>query len=190
MSTELNPEFDEFFSLWKSLPRRKHNLLPCKADIKPAQFGKFLQFIAIAERKSPDDFRILFAGSVFEHNAGFPVTGRNYYEMLPPSFIKPMKAFHRNLLGTPCGAYIADVIHTTTGSSYIHHTLQLPMVDEKGFVRYLVGCGLARKPYDDTGSRTDASHRPANIKDMFYLNLGSGAPKQKIVNFTAQAVGL
>ena len=190
MTTVLNPEFDAFFARWKDLPRRRHALLPCKTDIGPSLFGEFLQYMAIAERRSPDDCRILFAGSVFEHNAGFPVTGRNYYDMLPPSFIKPMKAFHRNLLGTPCGAYIADVISTTSGHSYIHHTLQLPAVDEKGFVRYLVACGLARKPYDDTGNRTDASHVPANIKDMFYINLGSGAPGVRITDFRLQGANL
>jgi hypothetical protein len=181
--TTLHPEFEEFFALWKTLPRRRHALLPCKQDITPSQFGKFLQYMAIAERKSPNDCRILFAGSMFELNAGFPVTGRNYYAMLPPAFIKPMKAFHRNLLGTPCGAYIADVISTTSGHSYIHHTLQLPAVDEKGFVRYLLACGLAKQPFHGAGSRTESSDDPAYITDLIYINLGSGVPGAQVADF-------
>ncbi|WP_262691126.1 PAS domain-containing protein [Kordiimonas aestuarii] len=181
---DLNPEFDEFLTLWRNLPRRAHLCLPCKSDITPAVFGNLLHYVALAERRGAQSLYVVYAGDGYERNAGFPVMGRDYYDILPENFIKPMTQFHNNLLGTPCGAYIADVIGTTEGSQYIHYNVQFPATDEKGEVRYLIGYGLDRKPYTDKGTRTYTSHAPSNIKDMVYLDLGAGAPSAYVKDFT------
>ncbi|WP_417450755.1 hypothetical protein [Kordiimonas sp.] len=115
------------------------------------------------------------------------MTGKNYYDLLPASFHKPMSIFHNNMLDTPCGAYVADVIGTTAGTRYIHHTLQLPAADEAGNICYLIAFGLARRPYGDQGIRTETSHQPSNIKELFYIDLGAGMPSAYIKDFEFHA---
>mgnify|MGYP003647924906 CR=1 FL=1 len=180
---DLDPEFDNFLACWHQLPRRAHSILPCKSDITPFSFGEVLKHVGFAEMLAPYNLKIFFAGSGFERNAGFEVTGKNYYDILPKAFQEPMAAFHKYLLGTPCGAYIADVISTTSGNQYIHHNVQMPVCDDTGQVKYLLAYGLDRKPYDDKGTRTDSSHAPSNIKDMFYIDLGAGAPSAYVTDF-------
>ncbi|TNE62833.1 MAG: PAS domain-containing protein [Alphaproteobacteria bacterium] len=180
----LKPEFERFLAVWRSLPRDSHPLLPAKRDVTPAVFGDFLRRMAMTEMRAPQNLLIFFAGSEFEHNAGLDITGRNYYDLLPPAFFKPMTTFHENLLGTPCGACIADVIVTSSGARYLHETIQLPLTDGMGTVRYLMGYGLARKPAGDDGYRVQASHQPGNIKELHYLDLGAGAPGERIEDFT------
>ena len=114
---------------------------------------------------------------------GLAVTGKNYYDLLPETYHQSMSVFHSILQDTPCGAYIVDAIETTSGNRYVHETLQLPISDEFGEVRYLLVYGLDRKPYGDRGSRTDESHQPSNIKEMHYIDLGAGAPTVCVENF-------
>ncbi|WP_286828196.1 MULTISPECIES: PAS domain-containing protein [Kordiimonas] len=179
----LPPELDRFFTVWKALPRTAHSLLPCKNEITPAALGDLLHSTGIAKMVAPFNLQVTYAGSGYEKSASTHVTGSNYYDLLPPAFHKPMALFHNNLLGTPCGAFVADVITTTSGSQYLHETIQLPMADPQGDPIYLVAYAHGRKPYGDTGERKPGNHNASSVRDMFYLDLGAGAPGDYIKNF-------
>ena len=43
--------------------------------------------------------------------------------------------------------------------------------------------GYGRKPFANTGRRSDESHQPSSIKDMQYIDIGAGAPASYVENF-------
>lgn len=178
-----NPDFEPFLALWRSLPRDHHPLVPRRKDINPVLFGSFLNLIGIAEMKGPFNLQVTYAGSGYEHGASFQVNGKNYYDLLPEPFARPMAIFHDNLLGTPCGAYISDVVTTTSGTRYLHESLQLPLCNNDGDLKYIMAFGVGRKPWEEAGKRTKGDHNATNIKEMHYFDIGAGAPAARIENF-------
>lgn len=144
-----------------------------------------IQNIGLAESIEHLNMKVLFYGSGLERISGIKVTGMNYYDLLPPEFVKPLSIFHAYVLGTPCGAFVGDVITTPSGNRYLYESLQYPLADEDGTVKYLLVYGQARKPYgeEEDGERHLASIGRASIKDMHYLDLGAGAPSAHIREF-------
>ena len=181
--TRLAPEFSDFQACWEALPRSTHPLLPAKRDITPIRLGEMLHYIGIGEMRGHQNMRVHFYGAGIERVSGIKVTGKNYYDLLPPAFVKPLSVFHTNILGTPCGAFICDVITTPSGARYEYQSLQYPLADDNGEVKFLLVYGRARIPYGDDSERDSASFHRDSIKDMHYIDLGAGAPKAGIENF-------
>ncbi|WP_417465079.1 hypothetical protein [Kordiimonas sp.] len=180
---ELAPEFNEFRKCWETLPRTAHPLIPAKRDITPARMGEMLHYIGIGEMRGHEDMQVLFYGAGIERVSGIKVTGKNYYDLLPSAFVKPLSVFHAYILGTPCGAFVSDVIATPSGARYEYQSLQYPLADDHGEAKYLLVYGRARIPYDDNSERESASFHRDSIKDMHYIDLGAGAPSACIENF-------
>ena len=179
----LPQSFTPFLGKWGSLERTVHSLLPCRADLSPLRFGEFLPNICVTERLGPMDLPIRYAGSAFERAAGYPLNGVNYYDLLPEHFKKSAAVFHDYIVSTPCGAFVRDIISTDSGSRYLHETIHLPLVDNSGRVRYVMAYGLGRKAVDDKGMRPIEDQSDSHIKDLWYLDLGAGAPSVCIENF-------
>ncbi|SDE48406.1 PAS domain-containing protein [Kordiimonas lacus] len=175
--------FRPFTERWNDLTRGAHTILPCRSDLSPLRFGEFLPHICVTERIGPMDLPIRYAGSAFERAAGYPLTGRNYYDLLPEAFKKSVAVFHDYIVNTPCGAFVRDIISTDTGSRYLHETIHLPLADDAGQVRYVMAYGLGRKDIEDRGIRPLEDQSDSHIKDLFYLDLGAGAPTDYIENF-------
>lgn len=136
MKPVLPPEITPFLDAWNKLPRAAHSILPQKSDINPIKFGEYLHLVCITEMVAPRNLQIRFACSKFERLAGFKLELKNYYDMLPSKFAEATETFHRRLLGTPCGAFVSDLITATTGSRYLHETVHLPLSDNQGNVRF------------------------------------------------------
>jgi len=175
--------FLPFTQRWLELPREAHALLPRRSDLSPKRFGRFLTQICVTEMIAPMNLPIRYAGSTFERAAGYPLTGVNYYDLLPEHFKKSVATFHAYIMDTPCGAFVRDIVSTDSGSRYLHETLHLPLVDDAGMVRYVMAYGLGRKAFDDKGMRPLDDQTDAHIKDLRYLDLGAGAPATTIENF-------
>jgi hypothetical protein len=180
---QLPSEFTPFLDQWNDLPRDSHAVLPQRTDISPVTFGPFLPLMCIAEFMAQRHMQIVYAGSEFERLAGFSPDVENYYDLLADDFADAAAVFHRIIRDAPCGAFIGDVITTTSGARYLHETLHLPLADEAGMPRYLLIYGVGRKPAGENGTRTWENHRASQIKELHYLDLGAGAPTQRVENF-------
>lgn len=180
---KLSDSFTPFVRRWLALPRERHPLLPCRSDLSPTTFGEFLPQLCVTESIAPMKLPIVYAGTAFERAAGYPLTGINYYALLPEGFRKSVAQFHAFILKTPCAAFVRDVITTDRGSRYLHETLHLPMADDEGNVRYVIAYGMGRRPLEDRSERPVEDQRDSHIKDLRYLNLGAGAPAGYIKNF-------
>lgn len=180
-------KFAPFMKAWRGLPRRAHSFLPHKKDISPVLFGEFLHLVCITEFLAPRNMTIRFAGSEFERLAGFGSELENYYDILPERFLAATKRFHDLIQTTPCGAYVSDVITAASGSRYVHDTVHLPLVNDEGAVRYLLVYGVGRKPYGDLSPRSTGNHNESNIKELFYMDVGNGAPREHVADFQFSA---
>lgn len=175
--------FKEFLACWDKLPRRTHPFLPSKGDINPVTFGSLIQNTGLAEYQGKMNMHVFFYPTALEQQSGLKITGQNYYDLIDENFKIPLNRFHRHILETPCGAFIADVVTTRSGSSYLYETYQYPVADENGHVRYLLVYGLGRRPFEDTTGRQLGNHVASNIKEMVYIDLGAGAPSERIEDF-------
>lgn len=181
--SDLPADFDTFMEAWNGLPRTSHALLPQKKDITPVLFGQFLPLVCVAEMVASENLQLRFVGSEFERLAGLQLSLKNYYDFLPAKFIKATKLFHDRILGTPCAAFVRDLISSKSGNRYLHETLHLPLADENGAVRYLMIYGVGRKPAGDLSFRKEGDHNESNIKELFYIDLGAGAPADHVKEF-------
>lgn len=186
---KLPETFHPFIREWCALPRKAHTMMPCRDDLSPVRFGAFLPYLCVTEMIEPMQLPIRYAGSVFERAAGYPLTGRNYYDLLPEGFKRSVAVFHDHIIRTPCGAFVRDIISTDSGSRYLHETIHLPLSDAKGQVRYVMAYGLGRKALDDKGKRPLDDQSDSHIKDLQYLDLGAGAPTACIENFIFHKAG-
>ncbi len=118
-----------------------------------------------------------------ERLSGLGTTGKNYYSLISDD-LKPLMNFHhKTIFTTPCGAYVGDLITTRSGNSYIFETMQFPVCDSNGDVRFLLAYGYARSAAGDLGGRDVSDRTGQHIRDLHYLNLGAGAPSSCIIEF-------
>lgn len=187
MSTaEKIENFEAFLNCWEALPRDHHPFLPAKSACTPVTLGALLPQSGIFEYCGKFDLRIRFIGSELERLSGIRVGDTqegNYYSLLPDEFKPMMHGYHKAVFGTPCGAYVGDVLTTKAGSSYLFETMQFPLCDDKGDVRYLLAYGYGRVPTGDLGGRDVHDRTQAHIRDLHYMDLGGGAPSSCIINF-------
>ncbi len=118
-----------------------------------------------------------------ERLSGMADTGANYYDLIAGDLKPLMHQYHQTIFGTPCGAYVGDVITTRSGATYLFETMQFPLCDENGNVRYLLAYGYGRNPTDELGDRDVSDRTGGHIRELHYMDLGAGAPASCIINF-------
>lgn len=175
--------FDDFLKAWEQLPRSKNTILPTRNSITPTTFGELMPNIGIAEFIGPKNLTFSYYGSRIETLSSMLLTDKNYYDLLSEDFTQGMAIFHKQLFGTPCGAYVEDLITTSSGNKYIFRNLQFPLLDDKGIPRFMIVYANARKPVEDKSLRDQKRLKASSIKTMKYIDLGAGAPQSHIEDF-------
>lgn len=175
--------FGEYLDCWRALPRRHHSLLPCVKDCTPNTLGSLLPYIALARYDGKYQMITTFVGTEIERLAGTVTDGMNYYDSMTPDLKKSTHIFHKILLGTPCGAYVSDIVTTNTGAQYRFETMQFPLCDKQGEIKYIMAFGYGRSPVKGRLSRQPNDHKTGNLSDLHFLDVGAGAPDDCIINF-------
>ncbi len=175
--------FDEFLTVWDSLPRTEHAFLPSKQSCNPALLGALLPQCAIFRYGDKYKLDIIFVGTEMEHLSGLTAVGVNYYDMVADEFKPALHNYHQTIFETPCGAYIGDVITTSMGANYLFETMQFPICDEAGTVNHLLAYGFGRRPTGDLATRDISDRSSQHIRELHYMDLGAGAPSNCIINF-------
>jgi len=175
--------FENFLNIWNGLPRNHHEFLPSKEDCNPANFGSMLAQTALLRYDARYKLTIVFVGTEMERISGMGTTGENYYSLISDELKPQMNFHHKTIFQTPCGAYVGDVITTRLGNSYLFETMQFPVCDKDGQVRYLLAYGHGRRPTGDMGERDVNDRTGQHIRDLHYMDLGGGASSACIINF-------
>lgn len=180
---EKTENFEEFLTTWEALPRTNHKFLPSKNDCNPVTLGPLLPQTALFQYEGKFRLTIQFIGTEMERLSGMAETGANYYDLITDELKPLMHQYHKAIFGVPCGAYVGDVITTRSGSTYLFETMQFPITDENGEVRYLLAYGYGRNPADEPDNRDVSDRTGKHIRDLHYMDLGAGAPSNCIINF-------
>jgi hypothetical protein len=175
--------FENFLDIWDTLPRSPDNILPTRSDITPSTFGNLMPHIGLAEFLEPKNLTFSYYGSKLETFSSMLLTDKNYYDLLAEEFVPAMAIYHKQLFGTPCGAYIEDMISTADGNQYIFRNLQYPLLDKNGQARHMVVYANGRKPADDKSLRRQMQLQASSIKTLKYIDLGAGKPSNYIEDF-------
>ena len=175
--------FDDFLNTWKDLPRSHHPFLPSIKDCNPSSLGALLPQCAIFHYTAKHQLMLQFVGTEMERLSDLSATGTNYYDMIADDFKPLMNHYHRTVFGVPCGAYIGDVITTTSGATYLFETMQFPVADNEGTPCYLLAYGYGRRPTGDLGGREAEDRSGQHLRDLHYMDMGAGAPSSCIINF-------
>lgn len=175
--------FEDFLNIWEDLPRDKHAFLPSIRDCNPAKLGALIPQCAIFEYVGKYHLNIQFIGTEMERLSGLSGTGKNYYDLISEDFRPLMNFYHKTVFGTPCGAYIGDVITTRSGATYLFETMQFPISDTGGNVSHLLAYGYGRRPTGELGGREVSDRRGQHLRDLHFMDLGAGAPDSCIINF-------
>jgi hypothetical protein len=183
---EISKEFDAFKRCYETLPRRNHALVPNVKDCNPSTLGSMLANIAIARHDGKYEMYLVFTGTEMERLSGTAAQKINYYDTMTEDLKHGTYFFHTTLTGTPCGAYVADII-TIKSNQYTFATMQFPLCDDDGIIKYLVAYGYGRNAIDARQAREVSDHSTGNLRDLTFIDIGAGALDTKIVNFKLQA---
>ncbi len=178
--------FDEFLTVWESLPRSNHPFLPARKSCGPSTLGALLTQTAIFQYRGKHDLTLQFVGTEMERLSGLTGSGVNYYDIIADEFKPLMHLYHETVFGTPCGAYIGDVITTRSGATYLFETMQFPICDDDGDVNHMLAYGYGRRPAGNLGDRDVSDRKGQHIRDLHYMDLGAGAPSNCIINYEAR----
>ncbi|UTW54449.1 PAS domain-containing protein [Kordiimonas sp. SCSIO 12610] len=176
--------FEQFLDIWDQLPKEGKTQLPLRSSISPASFGELMANIGLAEFIAPQNLTFFYYGSKIETLSSMLLTGKNYYSLLSEEFYPAMAAFHKQIFGVPCGAYVEDLIQTSSGNKYLFRNLQYPLLDDNGIPKFMLVFANARKPADDKSMRMQKKLKASTIKTLNYIDLGSGAPSHYVEDFT------
>ncbi|UTW54450.1 hypothetical protein [Kordiimonas sp. SCSIO 12610] len=181
---ELEEKHEDFFRLWRSLPRDNHPLLPCKKHFTPLTFGNMLSNVAIGEMRGPKNFTFIFSGTNFEAISGFKATGVNYYDILAEKDHAGTVLVHNALFGYPCGIYMENQFISEAGNPYTITSLQLPLCDEKTKKpRFAASYSGGRKSISDASGLRNREITQSSVKNFRYMDIGAGAPKHFISDY-------
>jgi len=175
--------FESFLDVWNKLPRSAHAFLPSKDECNPGNLGSLLSQTALFRYDAKYQLTILFVGSEMERLSGLGSTGENYYSLISDDLKLSMNFHHKTIFNTPCGAYVGDVITPRNGNSYLFETMQFPVCDSNGEVKFLLAYGYGRRDTGNLGERDVSDRTGQHIRDLHYMDLGAGAPDNCIIDF-------
>lgn len=173
--------------LWLSLPRRDGALCPEKKDFSPVKLGKYLSSVVLYERMDSSRVIVRVAGTNIREFLGSEITGQNLIDIFPPEFVRAYITYYDNLAAHPCAGMVERPMRATGGAAYLIKSIQLPLADEKGDVRYFLGISQSSNlPKQFTDFRSAAMTASRNL-EIQYHDIGAGTPDN---GETSQARGI
>lgn len=134
----LSPTNRAFFYYWQSVamvqrPSRK-------SAINPAAIPKIIPKLVIYERDAPTVFRVRLMGTHVAKRIGVDLTGRNLLEFFCYAAKAEAQRDLNRIVNEPGGQFLMVRDRFTTGREAWVEILRLPLTDEEGETRFIIGC--------------------------------------------------
>jgi len=163
--------------LWLSLPKENGAVCPAKKDFSPVSLRKHLSSVVLYERMQDNNVIVRVAGTNIREMVGQEITGQNLFDILPPEFLSAYQTFYQNMTSQPCAGVVERPIRGPGGSAFLVKTLQLPLTDTTGNIRYFLGVSISSSlPKHYTDIRSVAMTASRNL-DINYYDIGTGTPE-------------
>lgn len=167
----LCPTNNGFFGYWQSLVIEGRP--PQKSEINPGAIPKIIPGLVIYERRSADTFLIRLMGTRVVHRLGLDLTGRNLLDFSSYAAKEETQRDLNRLLDERSGQFLTVRDRFTSGREALVEIVRLPLNDQEGETRFIIGC---THEYKTTGWRCYRQDQPElmaeRIQSVFFDIVG------------------
>jgi hypothetical protein len=176
VADSLSPINAAFFTYWERLATIERP--PRKSAINPPDIRRLLPSLVIYERKDPAVFRIRLMGTAIVQRVGIDLTGQNLLDFFHYAAKKEAQQDLNRIVDGPCGQFLVVKDRFTSGREAWVEILRLPLTDEAGQTRFIIGC---TKQKETTGFVYEQRAKPEliaeRIKGCFFDLQGKVLPE-------------
>jgi hypothetical protein len=154
----LSEETKELFTYWCSL--HTSGRPPSKSSVNPYYLRKILRYLVIYERTEERLFWFRLIGTNVVELLGGDFTGKNLTDV--PHYAAKEKACDdlNRIVDEPCGQVLVVKNRFESGREFWIEMLRLPLTDDDGNRRYVIGCAAVKKT---TGIKADGMDKPVLV---------------------------
>lgn len=170
-------ETQKLTQIWLQTPRTTNTICPSFDDfIKAYGLKPSLAHVFLSQFITPRSIHILMSGGHLDQFLGTDLAGEDMFLQMPSHIANQERPFYNDLRLTPCAGRVIRVGTHTSGETCKYSTIQLPLADLDGKIRFIVGTGqfLAPVPQKDTSGHIVFD----SIKyvELQYFDIGAGTP--------------
>jgi len=166
----------QLIEFWRRLPRADGQICPRHSDFSSSQVNGSLPEVFVSEWQSEDDLVIIQTGTVLDRTLGLDLTGFNIFEMTEPAIRGAERAYYQTLRDTPCAGKLTRSAPHENGTSLFYRTLQLPLLDPFGNVRYFVGTGAVLNEDRELLEIGLLNLGALELVERHFFDIGAGLP--------------
>lgn len=149
--------------------------VPQRSSFNPMDIPGLLPNIYLAELKSRYELHVRLSGTVLDRELPLDSSSRNAFDNYDKDQWEFYADMHANICRQPCGAYYSREVTMSNGESFMMARNSLPLADEQGVNRYIVGviCAVTEEmmPF-----QKDIAFTHSSRKEFHYIDLGFGVP--------------
>ena len=176
VADSLSPHNAAFFTYWERLATIERP--PGKPAINPADIRRLLQSLVIYEGKDPAVFKIRLMGTSIVQRIGIDLTGRNLLDFFHYAAKEEAQQDLNRIVDGPCGQLLVVKDRFTSGREAWVEVVRLPLTDEAGQTRFIIGCTEQKETTGFVyGQRDEPELIAERIKGFFFDLQGKVLPE-------------
>ncbi len=161
---------------WLDLPRAEGKVCPKRSDFSSAEINGSIAEVFLSEWEAEDRLCVVQAGTVLDRHIGIDMTGKNIFDMTPPELVEDERRYYKALRDQPCAGLITRSMINFVNKHFVYRTIQLPLLDPFGHVRYFVGTGIV---FEGAALEREFGVREFNetrLVERRFFDIGAGVP--------------
>jgi len=163
---------------WWLVARDGDGGIPTRRSFHPGDHKASLPYLFILERLAPDNVTARVVGTKIDDWFGIGVTGRNLLELPKTDDTRDRHAqYYNTLLDTPCAGRLSRHAFRADGTEYVYDSIHLPMADDSGAPRYLIGAGMTDLHVPGYGAPVHTLHERTLHRGFEFVDIGFGSPR-------------
>ncbi|TNE60551.1 MAG: PAS domain-containing protein [Alphaproteobacteria bacterium] len=167
---------EHLIRFWLNLPRAEGQVCPKRSDFSSAQINGALPEVFVSEWQERDALVIVQAGTILDRLIGMDMTGRNIFDITPRTLVEDEQRYYKALRDQPCAGMITRNMVDFLNHSFVYRTLQLPLLDPFGKVRYFVGTGYSLSPAQMQAEFGRTCFKDTSLVDRRFYDIGADVP--------------
>lgn len=166
----------QLVEFWRNLPCPEGKFCPRRSDFSSAQINGSISEVFLSEWEDEESLRVVQSGTVLDRYIGIDMTGKNIFDMTPEELVDDERTYYKALRDQPCAGMITRSMINFANEPFVYRTIQLPLLDPFGDVRYFVGTGflLTEEVVEKTFGRR--SFRRTRLVERKFFDIGAGLP--------------
>lgn len=168
--------FHGFAAWWEDTRQRSGELTPKRSDLRPGDLMRELPNLFILEIRKPDEVFIRLWGTGVVEMLGRDLTGSNLMDYYTAEAGRFYGCFLEAMASTPCGGYTDRRVEVEDKYAFDVPSLQLPLRDNDGKVKMVVGMALKGEARSWQPTRMGPPLMAFQMNDCRFLDIGAGMP--------------